>query len=439
MFNIIKNHRGYFTLFLDSLWSKLFFLLFLIASNFTVFATNVTYTITAINTENFSFQDSEGIITNDPTITVVAGDTLTLVLNAGTSHPFWILNPSFPGGSYNSTYNQAGVVNNGGTEITLVWDLTGVAPGTYFYICENHPNMTGTIVVTPLGPDTDGDGVYDVDDLDDDNDGITDLLEGGDDLDTDLDGLENRIDPDSDGDGCNDVVEAGYTDGDSDGIVGVAPYEYTAEGLVKNVTYKTFDDIDDLDANSTKDFLEKGSTLSKTVDPTSVSVLQYSKVTFVGGGSTVDNLGTIVYNWQITSDDGASWYNISTYTTDNPSHPGTYSGATNDTLNIDSVTIAMEGFRYRLYMETPAFKCDGDVTTNDATLSVFKPDFDSDGVPDDVDKDDDNDGIVDTVEGETTDTDNDGSPNSKDLDSDGDGCKDVIEAGWSDEDGDGMV
>ena len=55
--------------------------------------------------------------------------------------------------------------------------------------------MTGTIVVTPLGPDTDGDGVYDVDDLDDDNDGITDLLEGGDDLDTDLDGLENRIDP----------------------------------------------------------------------------------------------------------------------------------------------------------------------------------------------------------------------------------------------------
>ena len=110
MFNIIKNHRGYFTLFLDSLWSKLFFLLFLIASNFTVFATNVTYTITAINTENFSFQDSEGIITNDPTITVVAGDTLTLVLNAGTSHPFWILNPSFPGGSYNSTYNQAGVV-----------------------------------------------------------------------------------------------------------------------------------------------------------------------------------------------------------------------------------------------------------------------------------------------------------------------------------------
>ena len=101
----------------------------------------------------------------------------------------------------------------------------------------------------------------------------------------------------------------------------------------------------------------------------------------------MDNLGTIVYNWQITSDDGASWYNISTYTTDNPSHPGTYSGATNDTLNIDSVTIAMEGFRYRLYMETPAFKCDGDVTTNDATLSVFKPDFDSDGVPDDVDKD----------------------------------------------------
>ena len=135
--------------------------------------------------------------------------------------------------------------------------------------------------------DSDSDGVPDADDKDDDNDGITDVLEGGDDLDTDGDGKPNRLDLDSDNDGCNDVDEAGYVDGDSDGIVGVAPYKYTSDGLVSGTqTYKEFGDIDDLDVNGTKDFLEKGTALSKTADPVNVVDIEYSKVTFTGGGAT---------------------------------------------------------------------------------------------------------------------------------------------------------
>ena len=111
--------------------------------------------------------------------------------------------------------------------------------------------------------DSDGDGVPDADDKDDDNDGITDVLEGGDVLDTDGDGKPNRLDLDSDNDGCNDVEEAGYVDGDSDGIVGVAPYKYTSDGLVSGTQHIKFGDIDDLDINGTKDFLEKGTALSK--------------------------------------------------------------------------------------------------------------------------------------------------------------------------------
>ena len=43
--------------------------------------------------------------------------------------------------------------------------------------------------------------------------------------------------------------------------------------------------------------------------------------------------------------------------------------------------------------------------------------------------DDDNDGILDTQEGDgVTDTDGNGSPDSKDLDSDNDGCYNVDEA-----------
>ena len=67
------------------------------------------------------------------------------------------------------------------------------------------------------------------------------------------------------------------------------------------------------------------------------------------------------------------------------------------------------------------------------------PDDDDDGVANDVDIDDDNDGILDTVEdanldndsnplSNPTDTDGDGVPNYLDLDSDGDGIPDNIEA-----------
>ncbi|CAN1578617.1 hypothetical protein MCERE19_04373 [Spirosomataceae bacterium] len=85
-----------------------------------------------------------------------------------------------------------------------------------------------------------------------------------------------------------------------------------------------------------------------------------------------------------------------------------------------------------------------------ATVAICL-DTDGDGIPNIVDLDDDNDGILDTVEnaaacgtsiaatGSNADCDGDGTPNSLDLDSDNDGIKDLIEAGGSDPDGDGIV
>ena len=67
-------------------------------------------------------------------------------------------------------------------------------------------------------------------------------------------------------------------------------------------------------------------------------------------------------------------------------------------------------------------------------------DTDNDGITNDLDRDDDNDGILDTDEGDgTTDTDSDGTPDSLDLDADDDGCDDVLEAGFTDADADGEV
>ena len=55
-----------------------------------------------------------------------------------------------------------------------------------------------------------------------------------------------------------------------------------------------------------------------------------------------------------------------------------------------------------------------------------------------ADKDDDNDGILDSIEG-NGDPDGDGIPNRLDRDSDNDGCPDTIENNFSDPDGDGVV
>jgi hypothetical protein len=68
----------------------------------------------------------------------------------------------------------------------------------------------------PDGKDSDGDGVWDIDDLDDDNDGIQDIVENPNlgsctntpsVSDIDGDGLLNNLDLDSDNDGCVDAIE----------------------------------------------------------------------------------------------------------------------------------------------------------------------------------------------------------------------------------------
>jgi cysteine-rich repeat protein len=70
----------------------------------------------------------------------------------------------------------------------------------------------------------------------------------------------------------------------------------------------------------------------------------------------------------------------------------------------------------------------------------FANDLDRDSIADNIDVDDDNDGIPDAVEG-VADPDMDGIPASRDLDSDGDGLTDMFESGSAalDRDGDGRV
>ena len=83
-------------------------------------------------------------------------------------------------------------------------------------------------------------------------------------------------------------------------------------------------------------------------------------------------------------------------------------------------------------------KCSSEKQVRDECI----PDFDEDGILNDDDLDDDNDGILDTIEQNGNldrDTDSDGYPDHQDLDSDNDGCFDVIEAGFTDNDQNGTL
>ena len=99
--------------------------------------------------------------------------------------------------------------------------------------------------------------------------------------------------------------------------------------------------------------------------------------------------------------------------------------------------MSMSGYQFRVIASTPSYVCGDNDTSCVISLTVL-PDFDRDSIPDISDLDDDNDGILDTDEGDGDD-DNDGILNKFDLDSDGDGCKDVIEAGYDDPNNDGIV
>ena len=77
-------------------------------------------------------------------ITAVAGSILTFNVNA-TGHPFWIKTAQVTG---TGSVVASGVTNNGSSNGTVVWDTTDAEPGTYYYICQFHGTMAGSITIT---------------------------------------------------------------------------------------------------------------------------------------------------------------------------------------------------------------------------------------------------------------------------------------------------
>ena len=84
---------------------------------------------------------------DDPTINVEEGDALDIELTADfSSHPIYLKD--------SSNVNIPNINNQGATQPfqSIGWSPENCpAPGTYKYVCGNHPNMSGDIVVHPQG------------------------------------------------------------------------------------------------------------------------------------------------------------------------------------------------------------------------------------------------------------------------------------------------
>jgi len=327
------------------------------------------------------------------------------------------------------------------------------------------PDNNGIIGTGLVPGDSDGDGLADVVDIDGSNTGTPNI-------DTDGDGIPNTQDLDADNDGLTDVVESGGTDANNDGIVdgtdpdhdGIlssADQDPTGYGDTGNTLNPT-----NTDGNGNPNYLDidadddgivdnvEWQTTAGYIPPTGLdsdgdgidnAYDQTNGFGDAGNTNTPTNTdGTDTPDYiDLNSDNTEQPDNIEAWDTNNNgiidgSEPisGTTTDSDGDGLldvydNMNpSTNIPTDG-------QTPTGfpNLDGNTTERDWRESI---DTDGDGIPNEVDLDDDNDGITDVIEG-TDDTDGDGIPDSQDLDSDNDGITDVTESGGSDPDNNGII
>ena len=102
--------------------------------------------VTAQNSSDYIVDGSDqngNVSGNDPSISAKVGETLNFDVNAS-GHPFLLIISS--NGGTGSSNLISGVSNNGADQGTISWSPS--TAGTYYYICEFHPDMLGEIIIT---------------------------------------------------------------------------------------------------------------------------------------------------------------------------------------------------------------------------------------------------------------------------------------------------
>ena len=295
--------------------------------------------------------------------------------------------------------------------------------------------------------DTDADGVPDYKDPDSDGDGIEDVVEGV--IDSDNDGIADYLDTDSDNDGINDAVE-GIADSDADGIPDFQDTDSDNDGLGDKIEANTDSDNDGIPDNIDALGLPQ---------PSPVAEFESNALPDVSVDSDYDGIPDLIEGIIDSDNDGVQ--DSFDLDSDNDGIPDTLEG----TLDTDA-----DGVVDRLDRDSDN---DGILDAIEAQVNNSNLlDSDGDGVANHLDLDSDNDGLSDTAETQGIGVDNDsngvvdafrdenadgvddsvelfpvipddldadGIADYLDRDSDNDGIMDLLEAGGIDANGDGVV
>lgn len=242
-------------------------------------------------------------------------------------------------------------------------------------------DVFNNIGLTPA--DTDNDGIPDFLDLDSDNDGIFDLFEAGHgSADTDLNGVIDNSDNnsgsnglfdaietsadsfilnfiignsdndnfinatelDSDNDLCFDVLEAGFTDPDNDGLLHTSPIQVNQFGIVQNAP--------------------DGYTLPNsnyTVFAPIVINTPFEDVAFCESSDAIISIDTSadIFQWQVSTN-GSDWTDLN--------DTGTYSGSNSNTLRINPLPLTFNNYQFRVLLERTGNSCSE--ISNEINLTV---------------------------------------------------------------------
>jgi gliding motility-associated-like protein len=231
--------------------------------------------------------------------------------------------------------------------------------------------------------DSDNDSVADYLDLDSDNDGIYDLVESGSNAldsntngvldttaygsngladslettpdngilnytlaDTDADGILNHIEIDNDNDACNDVIEAGFTDPNFDGLLGISPVLVNSNGIVTSKT-------DGYTTPNGNYIIANPILITKQPENQSTCELQNSTFSIESNADT--------FQWQLSTDGGNNWNLLA--------NNAIYSGVSTTSLLITKVSASMNGYQYRVILNKINNACG--LTSTPAVLTIL--------------------------------------------------------------------
>jgi len=184
-------------------------------------------------------------------------------------------------------------------------------------------------------------------------------------IDTDKDGINDSLDLDSDGDGCNDVIEAGFDDQDNDGILGIGTPSTANNGVENNggVTAHDYSVLPLKDADGNYFFQKVNSPVTINSLPVSTTACQVGVSASFSVG--IDTLDVPSYVWQIYNIDSTNFEPW-----DDLSESDPYSGTDTGTLNIDNITIDMDGNKYRVLVRSDQYFCSS--LSGEVVLTVFQ-------------------------------------------------------------------